>query len=194
MESRINPALSRKATGPGGRCRIGAWRRAPGSCWRNGAAGASCGAMGRGPPEDSALSHHHSRVAGAEGGTLREAHALAEGDGGEVVDPGGGWITRENRRPDRPTQWRSARGITGGGGWDRARQVLPLEAREPGVDLREPQQPLLERVSLHFQFDGWMPIELLQQPSPGRQRCKEFLLAAVGRWKRFPRGRHGCSP
>ena len=30
-------------------------------------------------------------------------------------------------------------------------------------------------------------------PSPGRQRCKELLLAAVDRWKRFPGGRHGYS-
>ena len=30
-------------------------------------------------------------------------------------------------------------------------------------------------------------------PSPGRQRCKEFLLAAVDRRKRLPGGRHGRS-
>ena len=55
------------------------------------------------------------------------------------------------------------------------------------------QLPLLQLVSLHFQLDGWMPIELLQQPPPRRQRCKEFLLAAVGRRKRLPGGRHGCN-
>ena len=30
-------------------------------------------------------------------------------------------------------------------------------------------------------------------PSPRRQRCKEFLLAAVDRRKRLPGGGHGCS-
>ena len=53
------------------------------------------------------------------------------------------------------------------------------------------QNPLLQRVSLHFLVDRWMPIERLQKPSPRRQRCKEFLLAAVGRRKRLPGGRHG---
>ena len=42
--------------------------------------------------------------------------------------------------------------------------MLPLEALEPGVDLREPRvlaleplQPLLDLVALHVDVDRWMP-------------------------------------
>ena len=39
---------------------------------------------------------------------------------------------------------------------------LAAELVEPLVLFLESFQPLLDRVSLHFQLDGWMPIELLQ--------------------------------
>ncbi len=76
--------------------------------------------------------------------------------------------------------------------------MLPLEVLERGVGLLEPRvltleplQPLLDRVALHVDVDRWMPIELMQQQSPRRQRCKEFLLAAVGRRKRLLGDLHG---
>ena len=70
---------------------------------------------------------------------------------------------------------------------------LAAELFEPLVFFPHLQHPLLDCVLLHACIDRWMPIELLQEPSPRRQRCKEFLLAAVGRRKRLPGGRHGCN-
>ena len=67
------------------------------------------------------------------------------------------------------------------------------DCTELAVDLVEPLYLLLDLVALHVDIDRWMPIELLQQPPPRRQRCKEFLLAAVDRRKRLPGGGHGCS-
>ena len=68
-------------------------------------------------------------VAGAEVGALGEAHPIAEADGGEVAWPGG-----SHRAAGL------SRRTAGEGGWDQARQVLPLD-----------------RVLLHSFVDRWMP-------------------------------------
>ena len=67
--------------------------------------------------------------AGAEVGALGEAHPIAEADGGEVA-----WPSGSHRAAGL------SRRTAGEGGWDQARQVLPLD-----------------RVLLHSFVDRWMP-------------------------------------
>jgi len=129
-------------------------------------------------------------------------HAVAQGPSAQAFSPSGAPLgillsptprTPAAKRSDRRVAlwWRSLGRAGSRAGPERS--DLGVELGHPPVELGEPlvlfpqllvffpqlQQPLLDRVSLDLLVDRWMPVEIREQPSPRRQRGKEFLLAAV---------------
>ena len=112
-------------------------------------------------------------------------------------------------QPRQPARQLRGRGIAGGGQRARARQVLPLEVREAGLDRCEPRVLVPELLGfaldlLHPQFvlhpallvlhlaqlDAGIPspVERLQPQAPLRQRCTRHPIAG-GAGRRSLRGR-----
>ena len=138
-----------------------------------------------------------SVVAGAEVGALGEAHPIAEADGGEVAWPGGG----SDRAAGSSRRTASQIGqlssdqlqespVEGGG-------IEPDKcscSKRASLELACSSRSILCCSSYLRTFLSIVGCQLIALwPSPRRQRCKEFLLAAVDRRKRLPGGRHGCS-